>query len=356
MIPPSGGQGGLHSLIFQHNSKDSVLLFPDLTKKLILNNDQNNLNFILNNLDYHSPENAVYQYVLFKNNDTLSVIEKPELTHGLRFLEAGNYRLEVSGLSEQFKKLSYNFEILKPFWQRWWFWAIILAIISALVYYQIRLSMKRASMELRALQGQMNAHFAANFMETVKNLVLREDKLKAFNVLSMFGGLMRNFVVASRSKQTTVEEEVEFLKRYIQLAKLVYNLQKTEEYDKTLTDMVVVEDGVDLKTRIRSLLIQPIVENAFKYGIFHKEAESQLLIRFEPNNSKTIRCIIEDDGVGRKRVAEIQAQENKDLQLLGAKTIDTKGSIETMREAGVKIKVIDLPQGLRIEMLLEILN
>ncbi len=345
----------LKSVQFSYQKRDSVILNPKKSPKLVLDNNQNDLIFEVNNLNYQTLKSSIYSYTLLKNQDTVSVISKPEQRHGFRFLEAGDYRLVVS--TDNAKPVSFEFKILDPFYWRWWFWLVASSIVAAGIYYRVRLNMKKASLELRALQGQMNAHFAANFMEVVKNLVLRENKLAAFNSLSMFGGLMRDFVVASRNKRISVVEEVEFLKRYIELAKLVYNLKKTDDYDKTLTDSLTIDAKIDPKTYIRPLLVQPIVENAFKYGIFHKEAPSELSIRFEPFNAQSIKCIIEDNGVGRKRVGEIQAQEKADLkQMLGKAPTETKGSIQSMREAGVKITVIDLPQGMRIEMILEILK
>jgi ligand-binding sensor domain-containing protein len=345
----------LQSLRVRNQKRDSVLLFPDNRSKLILDNDQNNLTVTVNNLDYHAPKSRIYSYVLVKNLDTVSLTSKAERIHELRFLEAGDYILTVS--TDNAKPVSFAFTILTPFYLRWWFWLLVGGLVAAVVYYRIRQNIKRAAMELRALQGQMNAHFAANFMEVVKNMVVKENKIAAFNSLSIFGGLMRDFVVASRNKKITIGDEIEFLKRYIELARLVYGLKKTDEYDKTLTDEIVVDAKIDLNSYIRPLLIQPIVENVFKYGIFHKESPSCLWIWFEVHGSNTIKCIIEDDGVGRRRVAQIQEQEKIDLNLVLKKELTAiKGSIQSMKEAGVKITIIDLPQGTRVELILDILN
>jgi ligand-binding sensor domain-containing protein len=345
----------LKSVRFNHSGRDSTLIFPDNKQKLILKSDENNLVFEINNLNYYAPKSSVYSYTLLKNQDTLLVISKPETKHELRFLDAGDYRLIVSADNTQ--PVFFEFKILSPVYLRWWFWLLVSSLVAAGIYYRVRLNMKKASLELRALQGQMNAHFAANFMEVVKNLVIKENKIAAFNSLSMFGGLMRDFVVASRNKRISIADEIEFLKRYIELAKLVYGLKKTDEYDKTLTDEISVKPNIDTAIFIRPLILQPIVENVFKYGIFHKEAPSRLIITFEGHGTNTIKCTIEDDGVGRKRVAEIQQQEQIDLQqILTKKLVKTKGSIQSMKEAGVQITTIDLVQGTRVEIILETIN
>ncbi len=345
----------LKSVQFSYQKRDSVLLNPQSTTKLVLDNDQNNLTFELNNLNYQVAKSSVYDYTLLKNQDTISVVLKPEQKHEYRFLEAGDYRLVVSANNTQ--SVVFEFKILNPFYQRWWFWAIVSSVVAAGIYYRVRLNMKKASQELRALQGQMNAHFAANFMEVVKNLVIKEDKIAAFNALSMFGGLMRDFVVASRNKRITIADEITFLKRYIELAKLVYALKKTDKYDKTLTDEIIVEADIDTSAFIRPLILQPIVENVFKYGIFHKIAPSRLLVKFEKGGVNTIKCTVADDGVGRRRVADIQQQEQRELhEVLKKRIVINKGSIQSMKEAGIQITTIDLVQGTRVEIILEIIN
>jgi ligand-binding sensor domain-containing protein len=346
----------LKSVRFNHSGRDSTLIFPDNKQKLVLKSEENNLGFEVNNLDYHSPKSALYQYVLFKNNDTVSILTKSAQIHELRFLESGNYRLVVSTANDA--PIFYDFEILKPFYLRWWFWFAVGGLLAAFVYYRVRQNMKRASMELRILQGQMNAHFAANFMESVKELILKGERVQAFDLLSIFGRMMQRFVRASRDKHIEIKDEVEFLNQYMRLATLVYGLKKTEHYDKTLYATVTIAEGVNPKSHIPPLLVQPILENAFKYGINNKPAvPSRIRIVFEPHTNTTVKCTVEDDGVGRDFIKQMHIEEESDFEEQTDKEAKKrKGSIEAMREAGLNLTVIDLPQGTRVEMILTLIN
>jgi len=49
------------------------------------------------------------------------------------------------------------------------------------------------------------------------------------------------------------------------------------------------------------MLIQPFVENAIWHGLRLKEGEKVLRIRFELVNEKTLLCVIDDNGIGRKK-------------------------------------------------------
>ncbi|QDK83270.1 hypothetical protein EXU85_33585 [Spirosoma sp. KCTC 42546] len=348
--PSHRSQLRIKSVTFPVDRQDSTLLYPQAGQDLLLDNQDNTIRLMLENLDFQATGTMMYTYQLLKADDTVAVVRKPDLTYELHYLQPGPYRLLVS--SSDGAHVQFAFRIRRPIWQQWWFWLLIGGVVGLAIFYQFQLRIKRATLELRALQGQVNAHFAANFIEVIKNLTLREEKFKAFDMLSLFGSLMRSFVVASRQKHIRLEDEISFIQRYIHLTKQVYYLQKETE----LTESISISEALDPKTLIQPLLVQPIVENAIKYGIFHKGSASRLIVRFDPYQPGIIRCIVEDDGVGRQRVADIQEQEQQALASLGQKISKSKGSIEVMREAGISVQFIDLEQGTRVELMLKVIK
>jgi sensor histidine kinase YesM len=72
--------------------------------------------------------------------------------------------------------------------------------------------------------------------------------------------------------------------------------------------------------KIPSLLLQPLVENAINHGLFHKQGKGTLTISFvQGASSDELICIIEDDGVGRQRAAEIKQQNTVQYKSYGTK-------------------------------------
>jgi LytS/YehU family sensor histidine kinase len=55
------------------------------------------------------------------------------------------------------------------------------------------------------------------------------------------------------------------------------------------------------------LIIQPYVENAIWHGLMHKEGIGHLTVNLKQENDVLI-CTIEDDGIGRKKAAELRSK------------------------------------------------
>ncbi|MFK8104733.1 MAG: hypothetical protein AB8G15_19600 [Saprospiraceae bacterium] len=51
--------------------------------------------------------------------------------------------------------------------------------------------------------------------------------------------------------------------------------------------------------KILPLLIQPIIENAFKHGLLHQTTVGLLNVKFEHTENNYIQCSIQDNGFGR---------------------------------------------------------
>jgi LytS/YehU family sensor histidine kinase len=68
------------------------------------------------------------------------------------------------------------------------------------------------------------------------------------------------------------------------------------------------------------MILQPYIENAIWHGLSHKQNNKQLQIRIYSENG-TVNYEIEDNGVGRKKAAELkslfrQKHQSKGMELL----------------------------------------
>lgn len=142
----------------------------------------------------------------------------------------------------------------------------------------------RTKAELKALQAQINPHFLFNAINTIVSLV-RTDPDNARSLLIHLGEYFRNNMQINK-EFISIKEELKHIEAYLKIEKARFG-------DKL---NVVYEIPDDLEYNIPPLLIQPIVENAVKHGIFPKEGSGVISIIIDNNEQLVIKVI--DDGVG----------------------------------------------------------
>jgi LytS/YehU family sensor histidine kinase len=92
------------------------------------------------------------------------------------------------------------------------------------------------------------------------------------------------------------------------------------------------------------MLIQPYVENALKHGLLHRKTNRNLKVNFFLNeDSKTVKCIIVDNGVGRDKAEEYKARSHKNHKSFATKaTQDRLDLLNYGKEKQVGVTITDL--------------
>jgi two-component system LytT family sensor kinase len=150
-----------------------------------------------------------------------------------------------------------------------------------------------AENQLKALRSQMNPHFVFNAINSIQELILKEDIEQSYNFLITFSQLVRNTLEYSKKEFISLDDEVEYLNLYLSLEKLRF------EDDFTYT----IECKADEECLVPSIVLQPFVENALKHGLFHKEGDKNLTVLFYETDH--LICEIIDNGIGREKSREI---------------------------------------------------
>lgn len=197
----------------------------------------------------------------------------------------------------------------------------LLGTIIALITRRIvqRNNEKKTSqlgLELNAIYSQINPHFIFNTLNTAQYFIKKKKTDEAFIHINKFSRLLRAYIKSARNKFITVDEELGNLSNYIEL--------QQERFENRFDYQLIVDENEAIKdVKIPSLLLQPIVENAINHGIFHKEEKGHLKIqvRFGKNKNEII-CVIEDDGIGRKRSKELHADSVVKRESFGDKLIN----------------------------------
>jgi tetratricopeptide (TPR) repeat protein len=184
---------------------------------------------------------------------------------------------------------------------------------SGVVYWlnakrrKTQLHRKLAEMRMTALRAQMNPHFIFNALGSVQLLINTSAIREANLYLSKFAQLLRITLERSETEGSTLEDEIEALKLYIDLEALRFKFQYSIEVDEAIQ-----ADKVQFPT----LLLQPIVENAVKHGLAPKANEGKLKLRFDLVG-KALRCTIEDNGVGRGNAKKSKHENSESRKSFG---------------------------------------
>jgi LytS/YehU family sensor histidine kinase len=200
-----------------------------------------------------------------------------------------------------------------------------------LASYQNRM----VELEMQALRAQMNPHFIFNCLNSINRFILKNESEAASDYLTKFSKLIRLILQNSQSKSVPLENELEALRLYIEMEVLRFEGQF--DYRISLDPDLEVED-----LEVPPLIIQPYVENAIWHGLMHKEEEGHLVIGLQ-REKDMLYCQITDNGVGRKRAAELKSKSASKSKSLGMQiTAHRLELINSINEKETTIEVVDL--------------
>jgi LytS/YehU family sensor histidine kinase len=114
-----------------------------------------------------------------------------------------------------------------------------------------------AEMQLSQLRAQLQPHFLFNALNTISS-VMQVDVARADALLAQLADLLRASLSAGARQTTSLREEIELLRRYAQIMQERFAERVTVSWD-------VAPDVGDAE--VPAMLLQPLLENAFKHGV-----------------------------------------------------------------------------------------
>lgn len=142
-----------------------------------------------------------------------------------------------------------------------------------------------AKSELKALQAQINPHFLFNAINTIVSLI-RTQPGNARRLLIHLSNYFRNNLQET-SNEVNLHMEIENIKSYLEIEKARFGDKLNVIYD--------IPENIDCT--LPPLLLQPLVENAVKHGIFEKIDGGTVEIR-AIDKARETELIVRDDGIG----------------------------------------------------------
>ena len=151
-----------------------------------------------------------------------------------------------------------------------------------------RLEAQATSAQLAMLRYQLNPHFLFNTLNSISTLVLLKQSEPANAMLTRLSSFLRHTLVTQPGGKVTVAQEVETLKLYLDIERMRFE-------ERLQTDFRVEDTAA--KAQIPSMLLQPLIENAIKYGVSPLEegAEISLLAQIV---GPRLRITVSDSGPG----------------------------------------------------------
>jgi tetratricopeptide (TPR) repeat protein len=198
----------------------------------------------------------------------------------------------------------------------------LLALLGILLYYfyknqLLKNEKKYVKLEQTALRSQMNPHFIFNSLNSIKLYIIDNEKENAVYYLNKFSKLIRKILAATKEKETTLADEIETMKLYMNIENIRFSnaIKSSFNIDKNLNVNTI---------KVPSLILQPFIENAIWHGLSSKKGDKKINLTFEENNNKFLIITIEDNGVGRKRSSEIKEKKIHKRDSIGIKLTEDR--------------------------------
>lgn len=206
------------------------------------------------------------------------VIHRPlkKLVMSFRRLETGDMKVRIEPLShDEFGYLYNRFNVTV---QR-------LDISIQEMYlqkYRAQLS------EFKQLQTQINPHFLYNSFFNLQLMAKLKDWDSIVHFTTCLGEYFR-YITRNAADEAYLEDEVRHVRHYTEIQSLRFSNRITVDFQELPNEA--------RRVMVPKLILQPLIENAYKYGLESKKTNGRLRIAFELHRD-AVYIAVEDNGDG----------------------------------------------------------
>jgi len=136
--------------------------------------------------------------------------------------------------------------------------------------------------QVRALRYQVNPHFLFNTLNSLSSLVMTGRTDRAETMLLALSTFFRTSLSLDPSADVTLAEEIDLQRLYL-------DIEKARFPDRLHVEIDVPRELE--QARMPALLLQPIVENAIKYGV--SKSRKAVVIRIDARHLDNHRMVVE---------------------------------------------------------------
>lgn len=149
-----------------------------------------------------------------------------------------------------------------------------------------RLERAAQQAELRSLRYQVNPHFLFNTLNSLSTLVMRNRPDEAEQMIMSLSNFYRTSLTGDPLDDVPLEEEVHLQKLYLDI--------EAVRFPDRLTTVIDIPPAL-MNACVPGLILQPLVENAIKYGVSRTSSPVTITITAREDGD-LIHIAVTDDG------------------------------------------------------------
>lgn len=217
--------------------------------------------------------------------------------------------------------------------------------ISALLEELLKKEREQKNIEIeileykyRALETQIRPHFIYNAMESINALAKMKKTAEIEEAVQRISRYFRNIAVNTTRQFITMEQEFESLRDYTE----IYGFIHGNKLQVTYAAREEAKNAI-----IPTMIMQPVVENALKYGLRSTNDISEIRVHAYKKEEK-LYITVKDNGAGLSKETEVKILENQELPVsktsgIGISNVKERLHLIYGNEAGFDIR--NRPEG-----------
>ena len=160
--------------------------------------------------------------------------------------------------------------------------------ILALIQEKYAVKMQKISAQLEALAVCVNPHFLYNTLNSISSMACMEGAERSVEMISALSGMFR-YSCDTTEKFVSLQTEMQNISDYLYIQKIRYQ-------DNLVCQIQIPEEYCNI--RVPKLILQPIVENAFKHGFQTSPSQNKELLITSGIKGEALYLRIRDNGCG----------------------------------------------------------
>ena len=143
------------------------------------------------------------------------------------------------------------------------------------------------------IQQNLNPHFVFNSLNLIYSSILEDKKEEALQTVRDFSNLHRSFLERSKEKQVSIASELNFIESYLGIESMRFKENIAINYTLNVdpscnTDVIFIPPNI----------LQPLIENAIKYGILGYQGTETPTVFIDVLSSKQQVIIAIENPIG----------------------------------------------------------